>query len=75
MYFFNPTPEILDYIGQVGFDPQFGARPMNRAIQDKLENVIARKILEEKIEKGVEFSLSLEEIGGVRPQIEGSDPT
>ncbi len=26
-YLFKPTPEIIDYISQIGFDPQFGARP------------------------------------------------
>jgi len=61
-YFFKPTPEIIGYISQVGFDPQFGARPMQRALQDKLENVIARKILAGSIRKGEEFGLTLEEI-------------
>jgi ATP-dependent Clp protease ATP-binding subunit ClpC len=61
-YFFKPTPEIIEYISRVGFDPQFGARPMQRAIQDKFETVIARKILEGIIRKGEEFNLTLEEI-------------
>lgn len=61
-YFFSASKEIIDYIAEVGFDPQFGARPMARAIQDKLENVIAKKILGEKIQKGVEFTLTLQEI-------------
>jgi len=61
-YFFIPTKDIVDYISDVGFDPQFGARPMNRAIQDKFENVIAKKILEEKIHKGMEFTLTLQEV-------------
>lgn len=61
-YLFKPAPEIIEYISRVGFDPQFGARPMQRAIQDKLETVIARKILEGAIQKGGEFSLTLEEV-------------
>lgn len=61
-YIFKPTPDIIDLISRLGFDPQFGARPMLRAIQDKLESVIARKILEGTIQKGAEFTLSLQEI-------------
>lgn len=62
-YLFKPTAEIIDYISKIGFDPQFGARPMQRAIQDKLETIIARRILEGTIQKGQEFSLSIEELG------------
>jgi ATP-dependent Clp protease ATP-binding subunit ClpB len=36
----------LDEIAKVGFDPLFGARPLKRAIQQRLENPIARLILE-----------------------------
>ena len=61
-YLFKPTPEIIGYISKIGFDPQFGARPMQRAVQDKLETVIARKILEGSIQKGVEFSLTVDEV-------------
>jgi ATP-dependent Clp protease ATP-binding subunit ClpB len=38
----------LDEIAKVGFDPLFGARPLKRAIQQRLENPIARLILEGK---------------------------
>ena len=65
-YYFNPSEDIVNYIADVGFDPQFGARPMNRAIQDKLEAHIARLILEEKIQKSQEFSISVEEIENSR---------
>lgn len=61
-YLFKPAPEIIEYISKVGYDPQFGARPMQRAVQDKLETVIARKILEGTIQKGQEFSLTLDEV-------------
>ncbi|QIW16620.1 ATP-dependent chaperone ClpB [Pasteurellaceae bacterium RH1A] len=35
----------LDHIGQAGFDPLFGARPLKRAIQQELENPLAQEIL------------------------------
>lgn len=63
-YYYRPTPEIIDYIAKVGFDPQFGARPMARAIQDKLESHIARLILEDKIKKGIEFTISVAQLEG-----------
>src|SRR5690606_30445282 len=35
----------LDLLGQAGFDPVYGARPLKRAIQQQLENPLARKVL------------------------------
>ena len=40
------TPEALKEIAKVGFDPVFGARPLKRAIQQRIENPVARLILE-----------------------------
>ena len=37
---------VLDFISKAGFDPDYGARPLKRAVQDKLENPLAQKILE-----------------------------
>ena len=41
----------IDVIAQAGYDPQFGARPVKRAIQDKLLNVLSRKLIANEIEK------------------------
>lgn len=46
------TEAALDEIAKVGFDPQFGARPLRRAIQDRIENGIARLLLEGKATPG-----------------------
>jgi len=35
----------LDLLGEAGFDPVYGARPLKRAIQQKLENALAQRIL------------------------------
>lgn len=61
-YFFKPTPEITEFVSKIGFDPQFGARPMQRVIQDRIESVIAKKILNQEVSKGKEFTLTLEEV-------------
>ncbi len=40
------SPEALVEIAKVGFDPVFGARPLKRAIQQRIENPVAKLILE-----------------------------
>jgi len=42
------SDEALASIAQAGFDPVFGARPLKRAIQERIENPLARAILEGK---------------------------
>jgi len=42
---FEISEEALDLLGEAGFDPVYGARPMKRAIQQQLENPLAQKIL------------------------------
>jgi ATP-dependent Clp protease ATP-binding subunit ClpB len=39
------TEAALDKIGEAGFDPVYGARPLKRAIQQRVENPLAQKIL------------------------------
>jgi ATP-dependent Clp protease ATP-binding subunit ClpB len=39
------TTAALDKLGEAGFDPVYGARPLKRAIQQELENPLARRIL------------------------------
>jgi ATP-dependent Clp protease ATP-binding subunit ClpB len=39
------SPEFMDHLVAVGFDPVYGARPLKRAIQQELENPLAQRIL------------------------------
>lgn len=39
------TPEALDYLAEIGYDPVYGARPLKRAIQQSLENKLAQALL------------------------------
>ena len=39
------TDALLDFIGEVGYDPVYGARPLKRAIQQEIENGLAQEIL------------------------------
>jgi ATP-dependent Clp protease ATP-binding subunit ClpB len=40
------SPDALAELAKVGFDPVFGARPLKRAIQHRIENPVARLILQ-----------------------------
>jgi ATP-dependent Clp protease ATP-binding subunit ClpB len=39
------TTEVLDYLGEVGFDPNFGARPLKRTMQRLILNELSKQIL------------------------------
>jgi len=42
---FEISEQALDLLGEAGFDPVYGARPLKRAIQNQLENPLANEIL------------------------------
>lgn len=44
-YQLEVSDKALDLIAQVGFDPVYGARPLKRAIQQSIENPLAKSIL------------------------------
>ncbi|MEZ5545853.1 MAG: ATP-dependent chaperone ClpB [Lysobacteraceae bacterium] len=50
----------LDLLGNVGFDPVYGARPLKRAIQQQLENPLARQILEGRFAVGDAIAVEAE---------------
>jgi ATP-dependent Clp protease ATP-binding subunit ClpB len=39
------TPQAIDYLAQEGYDPEFGARPVKRAIQQLVLNDLSKKLL------------------------------
>jgi ATP-dependent Clp protease ATP-binding subunit ClpC len=39
------TDEAVEHLAEIGFDPEFGARPLRRAIQRELENELSRLLL------------------------------
>jgi ATP-dependent Clp protease ATP-binding subunit ClpC len=52
------TDDLVSYLMHYGMDPKFGARPMNRAIQDKIEQIIAEKMIRGDISPGAEIALT-----------------
>ncbi|WP_027159652.1 ATP-dependent chaperone ClpB [Methylobacter luteus] len=49
---FEISQAALDKLGEAGFDPVYGARPLKRAIQHQLENPLAQEILAGRFEAG-----------------------
>lgn len=45
------TSAAIDYLAKVGYDPEFGARPVKRAIQDYVLNDLSKKILAEEVKR------------------------
>ena len=58
-YNFTYDQSLIDYISKVGFDETFGARPIKRAIQDKIEDLISEKILMSEIKEGENYNLTI----------------
>jgi ATP-dependent Clp protease ATP-binding subunit ClpC len=46
------TDKLIEHISKVGFDQVYGARPLRRAIQNNIEDMLAEEILDEKIKVG-----------------------
>ncbi|BFM08970.1 hypothetical protein [Halioxenophilus aromaticivorans] len=46
------TEPLLDKLGEAGFDPVYGARPLKRAIQQMLENPLAEAVLAGQFQAG-----------------------
>lgn len=47
----SASEEALDWLAQLGYDPQFGARPLKRVIQKRILNELSKEILAGKIDK------------------------
>jgi len=56
----NFDEKIIAKIASEGFDEQFGARPLNRFIQNNIEDVLAQKILKDEIKRGDKINVSVD---------------
>ncbi len=56
------TAPLAEKIADIGYSPEYGARPMKRAIQNKIENLIAQKMLEGKLKEGDTIEIGPENI-------------
>ena len=46
------TDELISHLSEVGFDSVYGARPLRRAIQSKVEDLISDEMLSDNIKEG-----------------------
>jgi ATP-dependent Clp protease ATP-binding subunit ClpC len=53
--------KVLELISKVGFDETYGARPIKRAIQDKIEDFISEEVLNGNVKENEEYILTVEE--------------
>jgi ATP-dependent Clp protease ATP-binding subunit ClpC len=59
-YSLELTDKAKDYIAEKGFDKQYGARPLNRAIQKYVEDALAEEIIQAKIHEGDSIIMDLD---------------
>ena len=59
-YHLKLTDKAKDYIADKGFDKQYGARPLNRAIQKYVEDALAEEIINSKIHEGDTITIDLD---------------
>ena len=55
----DASEEALDWLAQLGYDPQFGARPLKRVIQKKILNELSKQILAGKVDKDSKIKLDM----------------
>jgi ATP-dependent Clp protease ATP-binding subunit ClpC len=60
-YILNLSDKAKAFIADKGFDKQFGARPLKRAIQKYVEDTLAEEIITSKINAGDEIFMDIEE--------------
>lgn len=54
------TAEAIDWLSQLGYDPQFGARPMKRVLQKRVLNELSKQILAGSISKDSSIEIDLD---------------
>jgi len=55
----SATAEFIDRVAQLGYAPEWGARPLTRVIQDRVQAVLAKKMLTGEIKEGQTVTLDL----------------
>ena len=60
------TPALREHLAEKGFDPQMGARPMSRLIQDTIRSALADELLFGRLVNGGKVTVDLDATGKVR---------
>lgn len=59
-YKINYDQTLVDYISKVGYDEMYGARPLKRAIQDKVEDLVSEEVLKGNLKEGTSYKVIVE---------------
>jgi len=59
-YTLNFDDTLVDYLAKIGFDDMYGARPLKRAIQDKVEDLLSEEVLTGKMIEGKTYTIKVE---------------
>jgi len=60
-YHVTYSEEVIDFLSEAGFDETYGARPLKRAIQDKIEDYISEEVLNGNMPEGKSYVINVEE--------------
>ena len=67
------TDEVKSMIADTGYDADYGARPLRRVIQDKLEDQLSEALLGGKVKPGSKVTVTLGEDGELRLDVSNGD--
>lgn len=62
------APKALDFLATKSYDPQYGARPVRRTIQEMIENELSNQLLDEKLHDGEKIKVGLMKKAGEEEQ-------
>jgi ATP-dependent Clp protease ATP-binding subunit ClpC len=58
---FDFDDKVVDHISEVGFDEVYGARPIKRAIQDEIEDLVSEAVLSDTVKEGKKYTLTIKD--------------
>jgi ATP-dependent Clp protease ATP-binding subunit ClpC len=58
---FTFDDKLVEHISKVGFDEVYGARPIKRAIQDEVEDLVSESVLSDTVKEGENYTLTVED--------------
>jgi ATP-dependent Clp protease ATP-binding subunit ClpC len=58
---FTFDDKLVEHISKVGFDEVYGARPIKRAIQDEVEDLVSESVLSDLVKEGENYTLTVED--------------
>jgi ATP-dependent Clp protease ATP-binding subunit ClpA len=58
---FSYDETLVDYLSKVGYDEMYGARPLKRAIQDKVEDLLSEEVLTNKLSENKPYLIQVKD--------------